>query len=114
MTDEASTNTIGKHIAAKDTWLRGFFMLVFAVIYQIAEVVVFAIAIFQFLAVLLTGQPNGRLLEFGRSLSRFIYEVMRFFTFNSDDKPFPFAPWPPAEPPQGIPLAGSETRPQHP
>lgn len=69
-------------------------MLLFAVIYNIAEMVVTLVAVFQFLATLFTGSPNQRLLSFGETLSRYFYHVMRFLTFASDDRPFPFRDWP--------------------
>lgn len=76
------------------TWIRGLFMLLFAVIYSLAELVVLAVAVFQFGSMLLTRRPNERLLEFGRSLSIFMYQIISFFTYNTDRKPFPFDVWP--------------------
>ena len=88
------------NIVSQNTWIRGLYMLLFALIYSIAEIVFTAVAIFQFLAVLLTGRPNELLLNFGQSLSTYIYQTIRFFTFNSDEKPYPFSPWP-----AGVPVA---------
>lgn len=81
------------HLTTRDTWIRGLYMLLFAVIYSIAEIILVAVVIFQFLARLITGAVNQRLLEFGQQLSRYLYDMLRFFTFNSDEKPYPFAPW---------------------
>lgn len=82
------------HVTRKTTWLRGLFMLIFALFYSVAEFVLAVVAIFQFLVLLFTGAPNARLLTFGRQLSVYVYHVFLFLTFNRDDKPFPFAPWP--------------------
>ena len=89
-----SDTEIKKNIKAGDTWLRGFFILVFAVIWGVAEIVLAALVTFQFISMLLTGGTNKRLLEFSRALCTYIYEIARYLTFNEDQRPYPFAPWP--------------------
>ncbi|MDX1656667.1 MAG: DUF4389 domain-containing protein [Candidatus Competibacteraceae bacterium] len=83
-----------KNVTRRNTWLRGLYMLLFALIYSLAEVVVIAVAILQFLVVLVTASPNTRLLEFGRGLSCYIYQIWLFLTFNDERLPFPFDRWP--------------------
>ena len=85
------------NLGSRKTWLRGLYMVLFAVIYSVTEVVIGAVVILQFLFTLVTGQTNARLLQFGRSLSRYVYQIMLFFTFNSEDLPFPFTEWPSAD-----------------
>jgi len=87
-----------QHMAASDTWLRGVFILVFAVIFSVAEVLLCAVVVFQFLATLITGATNAQLRAFGLSLAAFIYQIVLFITFNADEKPFPFGPWPESRP----------------
>lgn len=76
------------------TWLRGLFMLLFVLIYGIAEVIVTAVVVLQFLFVLFTGDRNPRLKEFGAHLSTYVYSIISYWTYNSEEKPFPFATWP--------------------
>ncbi len=76
------------------TWVRGLFMLLFALIYSVTKVIVFVVVFLQFLFVLFTGQQNTRLRDFGEGLSVFIYQIMSYWTYNSEEKPFPFAQWP--------------------
>ncbi len=76
------------------TWRRGLFMLICAFLYNVAEMVVVAVAILQFLFKLVTGEENVQLKLFGKGLSIFFYQTMQFLTFNSERKPFPFSPWP--------------------
>jgi hypothetical protein len=78
----------------KGTWIRGLYMVLFVVFYSIAEILVTAVVVFQFLHVLFTGRQNERLLSFGNSLSIYVYEMMSFFTYNSEEKPYPFGEWP--------------------
>lgn len=75
-------------------WLRGLYMLFFAIAYNIAEVIIVLLAIFQFFAVLITGRVNEVLLQFGNNLSVYAFDIFQFVTFNSEDRPFPFSPWP--------------------
>ncbi len=82
----------------RSTWFRGLFMLLFVAIYNIAAVLIGAVAILQFAWKLVAGAPNPRLLSFGEDLSRYFYQILRFLTFNTETKPFPFEDWP-AHPP---------------
>jgi hypothetical protein len=86
-----------QRLTARETWLRGLFIVIFAVIYSVAEVVLVAVVAFQFLATLFAGETNARLRAFALSLAAFIYQIVAYVTFNSDEKPFPFGPWPASE-----------------
>ena len=77
-----------------NSWLRLLFMLLFAVIYSVAEVVLVMVVVFQFLCVLLSGKRNDKALSLGAQLSSFIYQVLRYPTYNSDERPYPFSDWP--------------------
>lgn len=83
-----------RHLCARRTWLRALYMLLFAAVYSLAEVVLIAVALFQLIHTLLTGATNPRLVQFGRNLCLFMYQTWRFLTFTSEELPFPFAPWP--------------------
>lgn len=83
-----------ENMTSKNTWIRGFYMLLFALIYGVAKILVAAVAVFQFFSTLFTGKTNENILTFGQSLGTFIYQIIQFFTFNSEEKPYPFSPWP--------------------
>lgn len=85
------------NLRKRQTWLRGLYMLLFIVIYHVAEFVVGAVVLLQFIFTLVSGNTNARLLQFGQSLSRYAYQILRFLTFNSEDLPFPFNEWPSAD-----------------
>jgi hypothetical protein len=87
-------NEIKSALTAKDTWIRGLYMLLFTVIYSVTEFVLGLIVIFQFIHVLFTRDTNERLLDFSSDLSVYIYQILQFLTFNSNAKPYPFAVWP--------------------
>jgi hypothetical protein len=78
--------------------IRALFMILFIIIYYVAEWLVVAVAVFQWVVVIVTGKQNPQLASFGEGMSRFVYQVARFLTFGTEDKPFPFAEWPGAPP----------------
>ena len=84
-----------KHITAKSTWIRLFFMIVFGIIYGISRLVIGAVVVIQFFHVLFTGNINEPLKSFGHSLAIYSYEIVNYLPFNTETKPFPLeADWP--------------------
>ena len=92
------SNEIKANLKQQTIWLRGLYMLMFALFYSVAEFVLFAVVIVQFLLKLFTGMNNPRLLTLGQSLATYIYQVLQFLTFNSDFQPYPFNEWPKGKP----------------
>jgi type IV secretory pathway TrbL component len=87
--DEQISNNLKK----LGTWKRLFFMLVFGVIMALVRTLLWGVVILQIGSLLLTGKVNTHILNFGRSLSVYIYHILLFLTFNTDSLPFPFADW---------------------
>jgi Flp pilus assembly protein TadB len=75
-------------------WIRGLFMLLFAALWCVGEIVVLALAVLQLGFVLFAGEPNARLQRLGASLAEFLAGIVRFWTFATDRMPFPFSDWP--------------------
>lgn len=94
MSDENVTEEIKEHVKDTSAWTRLLFMLLFAALYWVAEVVIGVVVVFQFLCVLFTGNRNEKVLALGAQLSTYAYQIFRFLTYNSEEKPFPFADWP--------------------
>ncbi len=83
-----------------ETWIRGFFILVFIVfisllLYSPLKLVLLAAITIQFGFVLFSGQLNEQLLNITRFVCDYLYQVMLYITFNTEDKPFPFNKLPP-------------------
>lgn len=90
--DELKSNLLSaKH------WLRLIFMLLFAALLQVASIIMWVLVLLQFIFSLITGQDNINLRKFGYSLSTYIYQTLKFLTYSSEEKPFPFADWPEGE-----------------
>ena len=79
---------------SKETWIRLLYVILFALIYSLAELVVAAVVLLQFGFKLVTGQANARLSKFSGTLNQFIYQILQYATFRSDHIPFPFGDWP--------------------
>ena len=92
---------LGDNVKSRSTWLRLFFMFVVAFLYGISRVVIGAVILVQFFWVLFTGNTNRRLDALGQSLATYTYQIVRYLTFVTEERPFPFdADWP-AGPPTG-------------
>ncbi len=95
---ETTGQDIKTHLSNRATWLRLLFMLLFVVIFNLAELVLGFAVLFQFVHALITGRPNARVGNFGESLGRYVYQILRYLTYNTEDRPFPFADRPGAAP----------------
>jgi len=87
-------NRLADRLTRGDIWVRALYMLLFLIAYGAAEILLTLLVIFQLLAILFTGKANEPLLSFGTNLSRYVYQILQFMTFNSEEKPFPFSDWP--------------------
>lgn len=92
------SDDIVKNLKEPSHWLRILFMLGFAVVLYVVGLVVMVLTLAQILFSLLTGKDNPNLRSLGSSLSRYIFEILMFLTYNSEVRPFPFTPFPVMEP----------------
>jgi len=115
MDDPILSEDVKENVKDSSVWKRLLFMLLFGFLYSVAEVVLVAVVVFQFLFVLFTGNKNDRLLDLGSKISNYIYQVLRYLTYNNDERPYPFSDWPSgqdtadAEEPASVQDAKSDT-----
>lgn len=88
---------VKKNVRSRNTWLRLFYMLLFALIMALAEFVLACVVIVQFFTVLITSERNEKLRDFGADLSLYIYDIWRYLSFVSESQPFPLNDWRTAE-----------------
>ena len=94
---EGERGKIEQNLRSRSTWLRLLFMALFAVILSLTGMVGSVIVIIGFVWVLVTGEVNPELRRIGQAIASYLYEIVRYLTFNTDDKPFPFGgEWPSA------------------
>ena len=89
-----NNDQIKSNLISSKHWLRLIFMLVFAAVLQIASIIMWVLVIAQFIFSLITGADNLQLRKFGHGLSIYIFDTLKFLTYVSEEKPFPFADWP--------------------
>lgn len=75
-------------------WVRLVYMLIFAVLLHLAGLVMWVLCALQFLSSLLTGKDNDNLRSLGGSIAVFVHQALNFVSYNTEQKPFPFAAWP--------------------
>lgn len=94
---EGSGNPIEENLKSGKTWLRGLFMLISCALVGLAFFAGSMIVVLGFFWVLVTGEKNRQIQQAGQSLASYIYNVARYLTFNTDEKPFPLGgEWPAA------------------
>jgi hypothetical protein len=74
-------------------------MLLFALLYSVAEFVMAAVVLVQFGYRIFNESNHPRLLALGASLASYIYQVFRYLSFNAEAMPYPFSEWPQGESP---------------
>jgi hypothetical protein len=74
--------------------IRLLFIVLYCIVAYIAAFVVLLIAVFQSISTLLIKSPNLHLLNFSQSLGIYIFQIISFITFDTEEMPFPFKPWP--------------------
>jgi|GEM_PF-2132791 len=79
---------------SKSTWEKLLYLLLYAICFNVAEIVMWAITIIQFITTILTGSPLRQLQVFGSSLSEYLKQVADYLTAAKDEKPFPINAWP--------------------
>ena len=97
---KASGTPLEDNLRSPTTWTRLLFMLICYVLVSLASLVGSAVVVLGFLWVLFTGKANPELRGVGQSIAMYIYENVRYLTFNTEEKPFPLGrdwPTPPAE-----------------
>lgn len=90
-----------ERIRTPSTWLRILFMLGFGVILYLVGMVLLILTVAQALFSIFTGSDNRNLRRLGAALADYVCQLLRFITYNSDERPFPFAPFPEVDPEVG-------------
>lgn len=85
---------VEQHIKKPSTWKRGLYILFYSICYQLAAAILFFIILFQFVLKLLSGDTHAELRQLSRRLATYLYQLIQFMSFNSNDKPYPYGEWP--------------------
>ena len=94
MTDELNTTEIKNSLTSLKHWQRLVFMLLFGLMLHAASIAMWVLVAVQFIFTLITGSDNRNLRSLGKSMTIFISQALEYLTYNTEQKPFPFADWP--------------------
>ena len=98
-TAERQLRAARENLKRGSTWLRLFYMFVVVILYSVSRVVVGVVVLLQFFWVLFSGETNRALGNFGLSLATYTYQIIRYLTFNTEERPVPFdLDWPAGPP----------------
>lgn len=90
-------NAVEARSPSREVWMRGLFMLLFVIGLGAGQAILNLVALLQFGWLLFAGRANRQLTQFGTSLAKWLAEAARFQSVASEEKPFPWAPWPSSE-----------------
>lgn len=85
---------IKHNLTSGDHWLRLGFMVLFAILLEVVGIVMLATIVLQFLFSIISGGPNDNLRRLGSQVASYIYQILQFLIYNTEEKPFPFSEWP--------------------
>ena len=74
--------------------LRALYTILFLIIIRLISMVLFVIAITQYIYSWLTGEPNEKILYFTEGLAEYSKQLVSYVGFNTDEKPWPVGDWP--------------------
>lgn len=75
-------------------WLRLLYMVLFMLIFGVAEFVLYIAAALGFLFRLFGKSDNSQIRDVGHYIALYIKEIADYLTFNTEVRPFPFSEWP--------------------
>jgi hypothetical protein len=73
---------------------RALFTLLYLIIGRVIAMVIFVIAITQFIYLWVSGEPNDKILQFSERLAEYSKQLVAYVGFNTDEKPWPVGDWP--------------------
>ena len=74
--------------------VRALYILLYLIIIRLISMVLFVIAITQYIYSWLTGEPNEKILYFTEGLAEYSKQLVSYVGFNTDEKPWPVGDWP--------------------
>jgi hypothetical protein len=81
---------VKRNLLSLDQWLRMLLMACYLVVAWVVGVVLVVIMVAQTLVVLITAELNVNLQKFGAIASAYLYQIVIYLVYGTDEKPFPF------------------------
>jgi len=81
--------------------LRLLYSILFLLVFEILRLIVQVTVLGEYVYLLIMGNPSPQLKKFGGWVADYTYRVLRYLTFNENERPFPFTRFPgEVEPPE--------------
>ena len=96
---DSAAKPIEENLKSRATWTRLLYMVICCFLVSLASFVGTFVVVLGFLWVLFSGEVNRQIQQVGRSLAAYIYEIICYLTFNTENRPFPLGnEWPAGDP----------------
>jgi len=92
--EKIDTEELKENVFNQGKWLRLLWIILFLFIYGWASIVLYVIAVLQFLFNLFTDSPNSSLTELASLFREWMIQIINFVTYQDKDKPYPFSKFP--------------------
>lgn len=76
---------------------RILYTILYLIIGRFISMILFVIAITQFIYSWVIGEPNAKILSFTDAMSEYGKQLILYVGFNSDERPWPVGDWPSVE-----------------
>jgi hypothetical protein len=94
MSDDVNVDKVKANVKNVDTWVRGLFIVIYGIIFYALFWIIWLVVIFQFLMKVVMGSLNPNIMNFSKGLTRYAFQILQYVTFQSEERPWPFGPWP--------------------
>lgn len=81
---------VKRNLLSLDQWLRMLLMACYLVVAWVVGLVLVVIMVAQTLVVLITAELNVNLQKFGAVSAAYLYQIVIYLVYGTDEKPFPF------------------------
>jgi len=92
--EKIDTEELKENVFNQGKWLRLLWIALFLFIYAWASIVLYVIAMLQFLFNLFSDSPNKSLSELAMLFRNWMVQIINFVTFLETEKPYPFSEFP--------------------
>jgi hypothetical protein len=77
---------VKRNLLSVDQWIRMLLMAGYLLVAWVLSLVL--------VVIMVTGELNANLQRFGAIATAYLYQIVIFLVYGTDDKPFPFSPLP--------------------
>jgi hypothetical protein len=88
------TDELKENLVQQSKWLRILLVIVFSFVYAWSELLLWLLAVLQFLFHLFTNEPNKNLTKVGVGFRNYMVQIINYVTYQTAEKPFPFSTFP--------------------